>query len=110
MNVLDDIAALVNAGQRGAEMNIHVSQKTMLGVARPHDSRTRISFLNLDINIGKRRIKRAGVGVRNGTAAGPQSARTPAGEKDQDLFMRRLPKTRGAGGQDNYGTFFTVTN
>ena len=47
MNVLGHIAALVNASQRGAETQIAMSQKTMLGIPRPHGDRARISFLNL---------------------------------------------------------------
>jgi len=43
MNILDHIAALVNAGQRGAETEIHVSQETVLRIVRPHDDRARVS-------------------------------------------------------------------
>ncbi len=69
MNVLNHIAALVDARQRGSEMEIHVRQETMLGIARPHNNRAGIPVLNLDINIGERRIKSARAGVRHRSTA-----------------------------------------
>ena len=35
MNVFNHIAALVDAGQRGAETEIHVGEETVLGVTCP---------------------------------------------------------------------------
>src|ERR1039458_6910205 len=101
MNVLDHITALVDAGQRGAEMEIHVSKETVLGIVRPHDDRARVPFPNLDINIGDRGIKSAGVGVRDRTVASLRTSRAPSGEKDHELLVRRISKTRRVGGQDN---------
>ena len=110
MNILDHIAAFVNAGQRGAEMEIHVRQETMLGIVRPHDDRARISFPDLDINICNRGIKSAGVGVRDRTVVSLRISRAPAGEKDHELLLRRISITRRVGGQDNHRTFGTVAN
>src|ERR1035437_4146836 len=108
MNVLDHITALVDAGQRGAETEIHVSKETVLGIVGPHGDRARVSFLNLDINIGERRIKGARVRVRDKTVASLQIPRAPSSEKDHELLMRRISKTRRVGGQDNNRTFATA--
>ena len=98
MNVLDHVAAFVNARQGRAKTKIAVSQKAMLGIARPHGHRARVSFLDFHVHVGQRGIKRARVGVRNNTVAGLRIAWTPSGEEDHDLFVRRVPKPRRVGG------------
>src|ERR1039458_5163048 len=105
MNVLDHITALVDAGQRGAEMKIHVSKETVLGIVRPYDDRTRVSLPNLDINICDCGIKSAGVGVRDRTVVSLRIWRASSGEKDDELLMRHSSKTRRVGGRgaDQYG-------
>src|ERR1035437_1440565 len=108
MNVLDHITALVDAGQRGAETEIHVSEETVLGIVCPHGDRARVSFRNLDINIGERRIKGARVGLSDKTVASLEISRAPSSEKDHELFMRRISETRCVGGQDNNRTFVTI--
>src|ERR1035438_696079 len=108
MNILDHITALVDAGQCGAETEIHVSEETVLGIVRPHNDRARVSFPNLDINICNRGIKSARVGVRDRTVVSQRIARAPSSEKDHELLMRRISKTRRVGGQDNNRTFVTV--
>ena len=59
MNVFDDIAAFVDARQRGPEMKIHVGEKAVLGVMCPNGDRSGVALFNLDVNIGERRIKGA---------------------------------------------------
>ena len=110
VDVLDHIAAFVNARQRRAEMKIHVREKTVLGIARPHHDRAGISVLNLEINIGERGIKRSGIGIGNGTGISLWVTRSCAGEKNHEFFVRRIAKARRGGGQNNHRPFGTVAN
>jgi hypothetical protein len=70
----------------------------------------RQSLSAYDINVGDRGIKSAGVGVGDRTAANLQISRAPAREKDHELLMRRIPKTRSVGGQDNNRALGAVAN
>ena len=95
MNILNDIAAFVDAGQRGPEMKIHVGEKTVLGVMCPNRDRSGVALFNLDVNVGERRIKSAGIGIRNRISV---ISRTPSGEKKHDFFMRCISETGRVGG------------
>ena|SRR5208283_656129 len=110
MNVLDYVTTFVDAGQRGAETEIHVSEETVLGIMSPHSDRARVSFSNLDINICYCGIKSAWVGVRDRTVASLRISRAPSSEKDHELLMRGVSETRCVGGQDNNRTFVSVAN
>lgn len=77
---------------------------------RPHDDRPRVPFSDLDIEVGERGIKSAGVGVGYRTATRERIPRAPAREEEQELLMRRVSKTRSVGGQDNDRAIVAIAN
>ena len=110
VNIFDHIAAFVDAGQRRAKPEIHVGEKTVLGVTRPDTDRARITRFNFDVNIGECGIKGSGIGVRNGTSFRLRIARSPAGKKNHDLFVRRIAEAGRACRQGNDRPFGTVAD
>src|SRR5580692_1591593 len=92
MNVLNHVAAFMDTRQRRTEVHVHVREKTVLGIARPHRNRTGISVADFDIHIRQRRVKGAGVGVLNRTRAGPWISRTAASKEDYEFFVRGIPE------------------
>ena len=42
MDILDNIAPFVDAGQCGSQMEINMGQEAMLGIARPNADRSRV--------------------------------------------------------------------
>ena len=106
MNVLDHIAAFVNAGQRGPEMKIHVGEKTVLGIMCPNRDRSGVALFNLDVNVGERRIKGAGIGIGHRAII----SWTPSGEKKHELFMRGISEAGRVGGQNNHRPGGAIAN
>src|SRR6202040_3341212 len=51
MDVLRDVAAIVNARKSRADVKIHVSEEAMLGIVGADSHSARIPFLNFDIDI-----------------------------------------------------------
>src|SRR5262249_46023264 len=69
-NVFDNVACLVNRCLRCSKVKIDVSQKAVLGIARANGHRSGIAVLELNVHVGKRRVERPGVRVRDGCIGG----------------------------------------
>jgi hypothetical protein len=69
MDVLDDVARLIDAGERRAEAELHVAEEGMLGHAEAHPRRRRIARADLDVDVAHRRIERARVRVAHHVVA-----------------------------------------
>ena len=89
----------------------------MLGVLCPHRDSPRVAVLDLDIDVGQRRVKRAGVGVGHRPAGRVRIARTPAAEpgaaareEDQLFFVRRVLIPRRVRGQQQQRPRRAVAN
>ena len=54
MYVLCHIATIMNARESGADVEVHVRQKAMLGIMGANSHRTRIPILNFDIDVAHR--------------------------------------------------------
>jgi hypothetical protein len=63
VDVLHDVAGLVDAGEGRAQAEVHVAEEGVLGHAEPHRRRGRIALADLDVDIAHRRIEGAGIGV-----------------------------------------------
>src|SRR6187551_3044519 len=63
MDVLHDVARLVDAGERGAEAELHVAEEGMLRHAEAHPRRGRVPGAYLDVDVAHRRIEAARVRV-----------------------------------------------
>jgi hypothetical protein len=63
VDVLHDVAGLVDAGEGRAQAEVHVAEEGVLGHAEPHRRRGRIAVADLDVDIAHRRIEGAGIGV-----------------------------------------------
>src|SRR5580658_1013190 len=64
MDVLCDVATIVNSGKSRADVKIHVSQEAMLRIVSAYAHSPRISLLDFDVDIADRRIKRTRVRIR----------------------------------------------
>src|SRR5260370_4654566 len=63
MQVISDVAAVVNSGKPGADVEIHVREEAVLRIVRANSDSSGISILNLDINVAHRRVKSSRIGV-----------------------------------------------
>src|SRR5258708_20019864 len=57
MESRSDVAGIMNSGQPGADVEIHVREETVLRVARANSDSSGISILNLDIDVAHRGVK-----------------------------------------------------
>jgi hypothetical protein len=64
MDVLSNVATVVNSGQAGTNMEVDVGQKAMLRIVRAYADGTRISFSNFKVDVADGGIERAGVRIR----------------------------------------------
>jgi len=108
-DVLDDVSRLVDACQCRAETELHVGEEAVLRISCSHSNSSRVSVLNLDVDVGERGIKGAGISVGNGSQGGlgvagaaAAKAGAPSGKKEHHLFVRGLLEALAVGGQDDY--------
>src|SRR5258708_40042989 len=90
MQVISDVAAIVNSGKSGADVEIHVREEAVLRVVRANSDSSGISILNLDINVAHR---------------GVESSRTGVGWSlffAGFRFSPRTPRARQAAGEENH--------
>ena len=80
-HVLHHVAGLVNAGESGADAEIHVGQDAVLRVAAAHADRARIPAQNLEIDIAHPGVESSRAGI---------AASAAAGEEDHVLFVSRV--------------------
>src|SRR5258707_11321959 len=90
MQVISDVAAIVNSGKPGADVEIHVREETVLRIVRANSHSSGISILNLDINV-------AHCGVES-SRAGVWWSFFRAGLR----FPPRAPRARQAAGEENH--------
>src|SRR5258708_32061906 len=90
MQVISDVAAIVNSGKPGADVEIHVREETMLRIVRANSDSSGISILNLDINVAHCGVKSSRTGVwRSLFFAGFR-------------FPPRAPRAQQAAGEENH--------
>src|SRR5260370_17100393 len=63
MQVISDVAAVVNSGKPGADVEIHVREETVLRIVRANSDSSGISILNFDINVAHRGVESSRTGV-----------------------------------------------
>src|SRR5271168_4299773 len=66
MQVFRFVADLVERGQPGADMKVHVSEECVLRDMEANGDGRGIAFADLEVDVAHRRIKRSGIGVGNG--------------------------------------------
>ncbi len=84
VDVLGHVAALVDAGQAGADPELHVRGEAVLRVPRPDADRAGVACADLEVDVAEGGVERAGVRVRRR----PAVPRPAAGEEDH---VARLP-------------------
>src|SRR6266481_3098256 len=90
MQVISDVAAIVNSGQPGADVEIHVREETVLRIVRANSDSSGISVLNFDINVAHRGVESSRTGVWWSFSCAVFS------------FPPRAPRTRQATGEENH--------
>src|SRR6185312_2321334 len=63
VQVMDDVAGLVDAGESRAQFEVHVAQEGMLGDANTNTGRGRVTRTDLDIDVAHRRIEGIRIGI-----------------------------------------------
>ena len=63
VQVLGFVADLVERGEAGAQVKVHVAQKGVLRDMEANRDRRRIAVADLEIDVAHRRIKRVGIGI-----------------------------------------------
>src|SRR5258708_2452574 len=90
MQVISDVAAIVNSGKPGADAEIHVRQETVLCIVRANADSSRISILNLDIDVTHRGVESSRAGVWRSFF------------RARFRFPPRAPRARQATGEENH--------
>ncbi len=63
VDVLDDVAGLVDTGEGRTQAEVHVAEKGVLGHTEAHPGSGGIAFADLDVEIAHGRVERAGIGI-----------------------------------------------
>src|SRR5258707_14554141 len=63
MQVISDVAAIVNSGKPGADVEIHVREEAVLRIVRANSDSSGISILNFDIDVTHRGVESSRTGV-----------------------------------------------
>src|SRR5260370_14465817 len=115
MQVMSDVAAIVNSGKPGADVAIHVREETVLRIVSANSDSSGISILNFDINVAHRRVESSRIGVWWSFFCagfrfpqGPSRARQAAGEENH--VRRRFLKARRVATEDKDRAGLAVTD
>src|SRR5258708_19801744 len=108
MESRSDVAGIMNSGQPGADVEIHVREETVLRVVRANSDSSGISILNLDIDVAHRGVKSSRTSVwrslfRAGFRFPPRAsrARQAAGEENHLLCPPLKPRPFPSPTQDH---------
>src|SRR5258707_12246192 len=99
MQIISDVAAIMNSGQPGADVEIHVREETVLRVVRANSDSSGISILNLDIDVAHRGVKSSRTSVwrslfRAGLRFPPRASRARQGSGASTHMRCPLLKAR----------------
>src|SRR5260221_6666829 len=115
MQVISDVAAIVNSGKPGADVEIHVREEAVLRIVRANSDSSGISILNFDINVTHRGVESSRTGVwwsffRAGFRFPPRASRARQAAGEENHVRWPLLKARCVAAQDEDRAGLAVTD
>src|SRR3974390_244038 len=106
MQIVSDVAAVMNSRERGTEVKIDVRDIAMLRVTRANGDRAGIAVLNFEVHVAERGIKCARAGVRGRERRAVFCGTSP---REENHVFGTLLKTFCVGAKDEHGTRLAKT-
>src|SRR5258708_17766590 len=99
MQVISDVAAIVNSGKSGADVEIHAREEAVLRIVRANSDSSGISILNFDIDVTHRGVESSRTGVwwsffRAGLRFPPRAPRAWQAAGEENHVRRPFLKAR----------------